>query len=355
MQSINPRRRGVAASIAVAGAVLLLGVFPMGAAAAVYPPGGGAFAADFEGWQVTGADCNLPLICEAFGEHDAATGNPPGSIRARTKVILGLANLISSDIGFESPEFTVADDGAATLHLDRQFVPVQLAVPKAIYAVTLKNTTAGTEEEVLTESLEAPSPTFVEQDVNVDVDAGDSYAIAIDVETNATVELGLLGDASVRFDNVALAVEDTSGEEENDDKGGDGDSGGAGAGGSNSSSTTTTSSTLDESDLRTLVRRGDSASAGLSGKLVFVKVRCPERVGSACRITAQGRIKKQVAVTQRRTVRVAKGRSRLVSLRVKPRYREKVAKRKRLLVVQKVRVGKVTTTFARSRALVRRG
>lgn len=345
MQSINPRRRGVAASIAVAGAALLLWVFPIGATAAVYPPGGGAFTADIEGWQVTEAGCNLPLICEAFGEHDAAEGNPPGSIRARTKVILALLNAITSNVAFESPEFTVSDDGVADLHLDRQFVPVQLAVPKASYTVTLKNTSAGTEEEVLAEPLEAASPTFAEQDVAVDVNSGDSYAIAIEVETKATVELGLLGDASVRFDNVALAVQEASGEEdggedsgkeEGDDKSGDGDSGGAPSGEAGAGGT------------------GDSNTSSTLGKLVFVRVRCPKRAGGACRITAQGRIKKRVRVTQRRTVRVAKGRSRLVALRVKPRYREKVAGRKRLLVVQEVRVGKVTTTYARSRALVRR-
>jgi hypothetical protein len=101
------------------------------------------------------------------------------------------------------------------------------------------------------------------------------------------------------------------------------------------------------------MRRVDSASAGLSGRHVFVRVRCPKRVGSTCRITAQGRIRKRVRVTQRRTVRVARGRSRLVALRVKPRFRERLAKRKRLLVVQEVRVGEVTTTYARSRVLIR--
>jgi hypothetical protein len=62
-----------------------------------------------------------------------------------------------------------------------------------------------------------------------------------------------------------------------------------------------------------------------------------------------------VRVTQRRSVRIAEGRSQLVALRVKRRFRDRVAKRKRLLVVQKVRAGEVTTTFARSRALIRRG
>ncbi|MGC1852556.1 MAG: hypothetical protein WA687_08980, partial [Solirubrobacterales bacterium] len=116
---------------------------------------------------------------------------------------------------------------------------------------------------------------------------------------------------------------------------------------------TSTPAGLSADELLTSVRRADSASAALSGKRVFIRLRCPKRAGSACRITAQGMIRKRVRVTQRRTVRVAGGRARLIALRVKPRFRDRLARRKRLLVVQKVRVGEVTTTYARSRVLIR--
>jgi hypothetical protein len=48
------------------------------------------------------------------------------------------------------------------------------------------------------------------------------------------------------------------------------------------------------------------------------------------------------------------GKSRLVALQVKPKARGQVAKRKRLLVRQKVSAGKVTATLFKTRLLVRR-
>lgn len=355
MLFIKPRAGGAIASIASLIAVLALTAAPAGAATDVYPAGGGTFDSDLQGWQVNGASCNLPLICEAFGEHDATAGNPAGSATARTTVILGLVNLIASTVEFESPEFTVSEAGTATLHLDRQFVPSQVAVPEAKYTVTLLDTTAGTDEVVHSETLSAASPTFIGQDAVVDVTAGSTYAIAIEAETQATVEFGLLGGANLRFDNVAVSVEtpdppdppDDPGDDEGDDEE---------KGGGNSSTTSTDSSTISSSEeLQTSLRRITHETARSNGRRVMIKVACPRRAQQACRITAQGRIRKRIPVTQRRTVRVAKGKSRLVALRVKPRYRDTVAKRKRLLVVQKVRAGKVTATFARSRALIHPG
>jgi hypothetical protein len=58
--------------------------------------------------------------------------------------------------------------------------------------------------------------------------------------------------------------------------------------------------------------------------------------------------------TLRRTVNVGKGKRKLVALRVKPKAKRKVAKRKRLLVRQRVRVGKRSATLLKSRRLIRR-
>jgi hypothetical protein len=350
MLPINSKLRLGAATIA-SGVAMLLGAIPASAAAAVYPAGGGGFTADAEGWQEVDADCNVTALssCEANGEHDAVNGNPPGGLTAKTTVLLNLAALFESTVVFESPDFTVAQAGSATLHLDRQFAPGGLftLAPEATYSVSLVDRGTGTPTELIDEALDEGDTTFAGKDAAASVVSGRTYAISIEVETSATAALGLLGgDTNARFDNIALSVEDSGGE---GPAGESGAGGGPGAAGSLGVSTA-----LTATELHTLIRRGDPAGATAGGKHVFVRVRCPKRAGGACRITAQGRIRKRVRVTQRRTVRVAKGRTRLVALRVKRRFRDKVAKRKRLLVVQEVRVGKVKTTFARSRALIRR-
>jgi hypothetical protein len=51
---------------------------------------------------------------------------------------------------------------------------------------------------------------------------------------------------------------------------------------------------------------------------------------------------------------VGEGRSRRVGLRVKPKARAKVAKRKRLLVSERVKVGGTSVTAYRVRKLIRR-
>ena len=48
------------------------------------------------------------------------------------------------------------------------------------------------------------------------------------------------------------------------------------------------------------------------------------------------------------------GKSRPVALRVTPKARQQVAKRKRLLVCQKVRAGKATATVFKTRLRIRR-
>jgi hypothetical protein len=352
MLSIESRGRCAVAPIAICGAILALIAFPAAAAAAVYPSGGGVFAADAEGWQETEATCNVTALstCEASGEHDASSGNPPGAITAKTTVLLNLAALFESTVVFESPDFIVEEVGAASMHVDRQLAAGGLLAlsPESTYTVSLIDRDLGTQVEVLSETLDEGDSSFAGKDGLAPVLSGHTYAISIEAKTTATAALGLLGgETNVRFDSVSLSTQASTG-------GGGGGSGGgdAGAGGSESGDSNV-ATTLSSSELRTLVRRGDAPSAQVRGRHVFVKLRCPMRAEHACRITAQGRIRKGLPVTQRRTVKLAKGRSRLVGLRVKRRFLAKVAKRKRLLVVQKVRAGDVTTTFARSRALIR--
>jgi hypothetical protein len=350
--SLDPRRLGAVGTIALFIAVLSITAAPIAATAAVYPASGGTFGSDDEGWQATEASCNLSLggLCTASGSYDALEGNPPGSLAFETSVTLNLGGLFESIVVFESPDFTVAGGGAATMRVDRQFTPGGLLnlEPESTYTVSLIDRGTETPTEVLSEVLDEGDAAFAGREAAASVTAGHTYAISIEADTGSTTTgFGLLGSAVARFDNVALSVQEAAG-------GGGGGGGGSGGDGGSPGGGGGANSTLSSDDLRTLVRRGAAASATIRGKRVFIRVRCPRRAQKPCRITAQGRIKGRVRVTRSHTVRVARGRSRIVALRVKPRFRETVSRRKRLLVVQKVRVGDVSTTFARSRALIQR-
>ena len=351
MPFVKPRLRGAITPIAACAAVLLFSAAPAWGATDVYPAGGGAFGSDAEGWQQTEAVCDVSLLstCTASGEYDASSGNPAGSMTAKTNADLNLLGTFESTVVFESPEFTVADAGAATLHLDREFVPGGLIEiePVASYAVTLTDVTAATKLLLLEEEIEGASP-FTGKDAAATVVAGHSYAISVEAKASSTVALNLLveGDTDVRFDNVALSVQGAAG---------GGGAGGGGGGGDGAGGDVGSSGALTSAELLSSVRRSSQETAEIHGSRVFVRVSCPRRVQRACRITSQGMIGKRTRVTRRSTVRVASGRAKLVALRVKPRFRDRVAARKRLLILQKVRVGKVSTTFARSRILIRRG
>ncbi len=356
MSSPKPHPRGPLVLI-VALFALLLTAMPAGAATVVYPAGGGVFTGGAEGWQETEADCNVSLLstCTASGEHDATAGNPAGSITAKTNADLNLLGTFESTVVFESPEFTVAEAGTATLHLDRAFAPEGLIElkPLASYVVRLIDVTGGTESVALEEEIEDASP-FAGKDAAATVVAGHTYAISIEAKASSTVTLNLLqeGDTDVRFDNVALSVQTP--DPEPPDPEGEGEGEGSGDGGDSTDSST---KSITAEELLTSVRLSSLETAEVrgNGDRVFVRVACPRRVERACRISAQGMIGRKLRVTRRSSVKVVSGRSKLVALRVKPRFRDEVAARKRLLIVQRVRAGKVSTTHRRSRVLIRRG
>lgn len=355
MSSTNSRLHGGLAAIAALSALLLMAT-PAGAATDVYPAGGGTFAGGAEGWQEAEAECSVSLLstCTASGDYDGSGGSPAGSLAAKTNADLNLLGTFESTVVFDSPEFTVTEAGTATLHLDREFVPGGLIelVPTASYAVTLNDLTETTGSVPLTEEIENASA-FTGKDAVATVVAGHTYTISVEVKASSSITLNVLvdGETSVRFDNVRLSVQtpDDPVDPGPDD---DGD-GGSGEGSTNSSSTTS----LTSKELLSSVKSSsqETAQVHVDGKRVFVRVSCPRRVKRACRISAQGIIGKRAKVTRRSSAKVASGRTKLLALRVKPRFRDEVARRKRLLIVQEVRVGKVSTTFARTRVLIRRG
>jgi len=192
------------------------------AATTAYPSGGSGFDGDAEGWVGSDQACSATLLsvlnnCTSTTVHDPGAGNPPGSIASRTNVSINLLSLFSGESTWTSPEFTVpaGDVTAASLGLDRAFAaggPLLNVGLTSVYTVALQDTTAGTDADVLTETLDPEDAAFETRGQGVQVVPGHSYRIAIHSTTTSTIGLGLIsGDANARFDNVALTVQTGSG------------------------------------------------------------------------------------------------------------------------------------------------
>lgn len=335
------RRLGLVPAVCcalVAGACLIAG--PARAATATFPAGGSTFTGGAQGWLVTDASCNVAVLCTAEGGYDGGNGNPPGSFAANTTIGLNVLTLFKSTVTVQSPDFTVANAGESTLHLDRQFVGGALVdlAPQATYTVTLVDRTAGSKSEVLTESLPEASPSFIGKDAAVTVKAGHRYAISIVTEISSTVAgTGLLGGTtSVRYDNVALSVQTPSGE-----------SGSAGTNGAGS---------LTDQKLLSLIGGNGSlvGPAILKGSKLTVKVRCPAKVGRTCKVALQGLLKKRKPATAVRKAAIRKGKTKRVVLKVKPKALKKVTAKKKLLFKETVRAGGAKATVYKRLKLVRR-
>jgi hypothetical protein len=326
-------------------AVLLVGAGSALAATATYPGGGSGFDEGSEGWSAGPSSCTpVELLCSSEAAYDASTGNPPGSITARTTATLNAVSLFKGTATWGSPPFTVPVEPItdAEMHLESALDPGGLVdvEPKGTYTVTLSDLTTGKSVTALSGEVEGESA-FAEEAAPVAVVGGHKYRLSIEAVTaQSTLALSLLsGTSNLRFDNVGLSVRSASG---------DGKADGGGKKGSGSSS-------LTDSRLLSLLSGGGASSpAVLKGNRLFVKVGCPRKVGHACRITAQGFLRKRRPATAKRMVKVAKGKSKRVALRVKPKLRPAVAKRKRLLVREKVRAGGAKATVYKTRKLIRR-
>jgi len=339
-------------ALAVACAVMALGwTAPARAGTAVYPAGGGGLSGGLEGWQVTGASCNVALLCSAAGGYDGATGNPAGSLAANAEIQLNLLSLFKASFGFESPSFTVTEGGVATVHVDRRFAPGGLLDlgPQVEYTVRLVDETAATESTPVQETLSGETGWGGVDEV-AGVVAGHSYRLAIGAETSSTVINALAsGASSAGFDNVRLTVQSP----DEGTGGGSGDGGGSGGTGSAGSAAGTGAATGTRTSIRSILRRTVLRRTVIRRNRVFAKVKCPKRLGHACRIGLRGYLGKR-AVTTRRNARVGKGRGKRVVLRIKPKFRKRVAKRRWLRFKQTVRVGDKRVVLHKRIRLIRR-
>jgi hypothetical protein len=327
-------------------AVLLAAAGSAPAATTTYPGGGSGFDEGAEGWSAGASSCTpAELLCSSEAAYDASTGNPPGSITARTTVTLNLASLFKGMATWNSPQFTVPVEPitGAEMHLDSAFDPGGLVdvEPKGTYTVTLSDLTTGKSTTALSGELDGETP-FTAEAAPVAVVGGHKYRLSIEAVTaQSTVALSAVsGTTNLRFDNVGLSVRSSSG--------------GVGKGGGKKGSGSDSSSLTDRRLFSLLSNGGMSGPALLKGNRLFVKVGCPRKVGHACRITAQGFLRKRKPATTKRTVKLAKGKSRRIVLRVKTKARQKVAKRKRLLVREKVRAGGAKATVYKQRKLIRK-
>jgi len=344
-----PRLRTATAALIASLAAVLLAVPPVATAAAgKYPPSAAArgFNGGLAGWQSSTSfdgNCVAPLFCPTATNSFQPTGGADdgGFIRSAYSGVAGAMAVAGTTTAvWQSPRFSYdGAGGEAPTHvgfeMDRRASVDQLLAVEgnsADYAVRLIDVSAGGESLTLiapTTLVGARTWTTARR-ASIDpaqLTTGHDYRVQI--TTRYTTGTSVLVNGSADYDNVVLTAE----------------TGGAAGGGG-----------LSEGRLGDLLRASTPGTAVLSGKgkRLLVKVKCPRKAGRNCRITAQGMLKKRKPATASRTVKVRKGKAKLVVLRVKPKARAKVAKRKRLLVRQKVRAGKVTATVYKSRKLIRR-
>lgn len=356
----SPSRR-VAALAALLAMLLLALPSAAGAVVSKYPADAAArgFGGSSAGWTSTSSGdgaCLAPLLCASVENSFQAAGGADGGgfIRSAYTGVVGATAVGGTTTGtWESPSFGYDGVGgreamSVSFALDRRASVDQLlavAGNSAEYTVRLIDLSEGGEALTL-----IPATTLAGANSWTDVRRGSidpgsltaGHDYRIQIASTYTSGTSVLVTGSADYDNVVLTASDAA---NGNGKGGKGKGGGTGGG------------TLSEQRLEDLLRQATPGTAILndSGKRLFVRVKCPRKIGGrACRTTAQGLLRKGRPATGKRTVDLRSGRSKLVVLRVKPKARKQVAKRKRLLVRQKVHAGKVMATVVKSRKLIRR-
>jgi hypothetical protein len=351
MHSPTFRRAAVAATCLAS--FLLATPVAVGAAGSKYPSATAArgFDGGAAGWDSsssTDGTCLPPLLCASVENSFQGSGGADGGgyIRSAYTGVVGAMAVAGTTTGtWQSPPFTYSGAGGAeptavSFALDRRASVDQLLAVEgnsAEYSVRLVDLSAGGEGVTLiapttlagARSWTSVSPGSIDPG---NLMIGDKYRIQISSRYTSGTSTFVSGSAD--YDNVVLSA--VAG-------GGSNGNGGAGKGGS----------ALSSQRLEELLRQATPGTATLHGKRLLVRVKCPRKAGRQCRTTVQGLLRKGRPATRKRTLHLRAGKSRLVALQVKPKARKQVAKRKRLLVRQKVRAGKVTVTVFKTRRLIR--
>jgi hypothetical protein len=361
------RRAGAIAAACLA-AILLAIPTVASAASSKYPSANAArgFDGGAAGWDSSASTegiCLAPLLCASAENSFQGSGGADGGgyIRSAYTGVIGATAVGGTTTAvWQSPPFTYTgaggvDPGSIGFAMDRRANVDQLlavAGNAAEYSVRLSDLSAGGEGVTLiapTTLAGAGSWTGVSRG-SIDpasLTLGDEYRIQI--SSRFTSGTSVLVTGSADYDNVVLSAVTGSGGGNNNGGGGGKGKGGKG-GGKGSGAGSFNSQRLEE-----LLRGATPDTAKLdAGKRLLVRVNCPRKVGRQCRTAVQGLLKKGSPATNRRSVRLRSGKSKLVALKVKPKARKQVAARKRILVRQKVRAGKATATVFKTRLLIRR-
>jgi hypothetical protein len=340
-------------AIAAACLTALLVAIPA-AAASKYPSSSAArgFDGGAAGWDSSASSegsCLSPLLCASVENSFQGSGGADGGgyIRSAYTGVVGATAVAGTTTAvWQSPPFIYSGAGgngptAVSFTLDRRASVDQLlavAGNSAEYSVRLNDLSTGGEGVSLippTTLAGAHSWTNV---AGASIDSSDltiGHEYRIQISSRYTSGTSVLVSGSADYDNVVLSA--VRGKEGGAGKGGAGGGGG-----------------LSAQRLEELLRQATPGTATLRGKRLFVRVKCPRKIGRPCRTTVQGFLKKRQPATRRRTVKLRSGKSKLIALKVKPKARKRVATRKRILVRQKVRVGKVRATIFKTRLLIRR-
>lgn len=192
------------------------------AQAATYPQAGGStFEADAQGWSSLRAECSAAsgtAVCTQTNAHDSQDGNPPGSIVARTSVIVNAGQLFQGDSTWRSPTFVAqASAGTGVLQYDRRLqVEGLLALsPQTAIEVLVVDEATGAAASLGTETLTTADSVFTARRITVapgTLVAGRPYHIELrSTTTTTTARLGVLGTAEIDYDNVRLDLPDAAG------------------------------------------------------------------------------------------------------------------------------------------------
>lgn len=333
-----------------AGALGLLAIAVAAGTAHAATYGSSSFSGGLEGWEAVKNECKvlgvveLELLCKNESGYDGTVGNPAGSLSSKGKVLVNLGGQFKSDTSWESLAFTAGEGGQGAIDLQRAFDPGGLAEldPTLTYTATLVDKTGGQQQQAINETISGGGATpFAPKSGGVSLVAGHRYSVVIESEISASLVGVSLGASAAHFDNVSVT--------------GPGEGGtGANAGGSGKDGEESNATSLTDARLESLLKSSMAGSATVKGNRVFVKAKCPPKVGVACRITIQGLQKKGKPATAPRTAKVAKGKSKQLALKVKPKLKSVVATRKKLLFRETVKAAKAKATVYKRLALIRR-
>jgi hypothetical protein len=217
----------VKGSTRMAGLLVGIAVFALGAgeagAATLPSSGGSSFASDAQGWTSTRAVCSTAAgaigpLCTEENTWDGTAGNPAGSLTARIKVLANAGEAFRGDSTWRSPSFKAPSNaGTSVLQFDRRLdigSVVALSPKASIEPVLVDDATKGA-YSLGSENLTAADAAFVTRRIAVaagTLTGGRSYHLELrSTMTTSTAREGILGDVNLRYDNVALYVNDAPG------------------------------------------------------------------------------------------------------------------------------------------------